>query len=201
MIKNIDALTDKIYQEGIEKAQREASEILHQAKTEAENIIKSARKQAEEIRIKAEKNAVELRQKSLTDIQLAGKKSILSFKQEIKHLLKSRILDEKIRDSFSDLEFLKNLILEVVRNSSANIDKIVLPLKLKNKAYDAFINSLGKELPQISLDFDKRIEGGFQISEAKTGYMITFTDKDFASFFSPILNEVTESILFNPKNE
>jgi V/A-type H+-transporting ATPase subunit E len=45
----LDILTKKIYEEGIEKAQHDANDILEKAKKDAENIIKEAEAKANSI--------------------------------------------------------------------------------------------------------------------------------------------------------
>ena len=49
----LELLTKKIYEEGIEKAQNDAQNILDKAQQEAENIVKEAEEKAKEtIRLK-----------------------------------------------------------------------------------------------------------------------------------------------------
>ena len=201
MAMNIDTLTDKIYQEGIEKAEAEAAEIIDNAKKEALKIRDQAKARSEEIIHEANEKSAELMQNTLTDIRLAGNKSILALKQEIKRMIKTEILDKNISKAFSDPDFLKEILLEVIKQQAGKIDTVVLSQKMKEKLSPSFLNSLGKSLKNIKVDFNKRIEGGFQIMEDKSGYMVTFTDKDFVAFFSPFLNETTEKALFKVENE
>ena len=45
----LDILTKKIYEEGIEKAQHDANDILEKAKKDADNIIKEAEAKANQL--------------------------------------------------------------------------------------------------------------------------------------------------------
>ena len=49
MEKNLDLLTRKIYEEGIEKANVEVEKIIDEARQKAESIVHKAKKEAEKI--------------------------------------------------------------------------------------------------------------------------------------------------------
>ena len=53
-MNNIETLTQKIYQEGVEKANQEAEEVKQKAKEEASQIVENAKKEAADIKKSAE---------------------------------------------------------------------------------------------------------------------------------------------------
>ncbi|MCD4698471.1 MAG: hypothetical protein K8S16_19770, partial [Bacteroidales bacterium] len=61
MTKKILELTEKIYNEGVEKAKKEAEVIIANAKKEADNIINSAKNKEKNIAEQAQKQADELK--------------------------------------------------------------------------------------------------------------------------------------------
>mgnify|MGYP000492404438 CR=1 FL=1 len=197
MVMNIDTLTEKIYKEGIEQAESEARMILEKAQEDAKKIIEEAKENAVKVLEHAEREAKELKQNTLTDIRLAGNKATSSLKQEIKTLVKAKVFDEQIKETFLERDFVKELMLLVGKGNADNIDKIILPESFKRDFESFYQSSVSNVLPEIKVDFDKKLSNGFRFEASDSGYLITFTDEDFIEFFSPFLNAQTRRILFN----
>ena len=70
----LDILTKKIYEEGIEKAQNDANNILDKAQRSAESIIKEAENKANAIIEKANNDSANLRQRTETEIGMRSAK-------------------------------------------------------------------------------------------------------------------------------
>lgn len=196
-VSNIDLLTEKIYQEGLEKAKKEEKRIINEAKEEAEQIIENAKQKAEEIINEANKNAETTSRNTLSEIKLAGEQAIVKLKQKIRELLQENVLAKPLKQVFDDHQFLKDLILTIAQHSE-NPDQagLILPEKLKTQMNDALENSIKKEADGLTIRFDNKLKGGFQIHYKDKGYIITFTDDDFTEFFKPFLNKKTAEILF-----
>jgi V/A-type H+/Na+-transporting ATPase subunit E len=194
---NLDALTEKIYREGIEKANKESDELLENAKKESEKIIREAREKADKIIHDANKETEEIKKNAISDIRLAGDKAIITLRQEIRKMIGARVIDEPFKKLFSDTEFLKKLILAVVEKSDLKTDaEIRLPEKMREDMEKALEGDLRKQLNGLEITFDTRLSGGFQIHKKDEEYLITFTDADFAEFFKPFLNKKTGELLF-----
>ncbi|HBH23318.1 MAG TPA: hypothetical protein DDY13_07830 [Cytophagales bacterium] len=196
MIQNLDALAEKIYQEGVEKAENKAVEITEDAEKKAEEIVQKAKQDAKAIKEKAEKEADAVHQNALADIKLAGQQALSSLKQEIKKAISAQVLEAPVKKAFDDPEFVKKLILEVSQKMSENNDiKVVLP----EGTDSAFKSSLSQKLPKTSLTFDGRLKSGFRIELTKEGYALSFSEGDFVEFLKPFVNKKTEELLFNNK--
>lgn len=198
MQNKLDQLTQKIYQEGIDKAEEEAAKIRANARREADDILEKARQDADEIRKKAEQDAQQTRRNTESDLKLAGQQAISSLKQRIKELLIARVLDEPASQLMSDQSFLKELILEITRNWE-EIPSIELQLseKMKSKMDQAFENSLRQDMEGLEITYNKRLSQGFRIRPKEGAYQITFTDEDLKEFFRPYLNQKTDQIIFS----
>ena len=198
MEKNIDLLTRKIYEEGIEKANIEVEKIIDEARQKAESIVSKAKKEAEKIIAGAHEDAEALKRNSLSEIRLGGQQAISSLKQTIQNLLSAKILNVSISETFQDADFLKKLILEIVKEwkSDAGIN-VSLPSGLQQKLNKAFEQSLAKEIKNLKITFDNKLKGGFKISQSNDTYQIVFSDEDFVEFFKPYLREKSREILFN----
>lgn len=61
--KKLDSLLERVYQDGVEKSNKKAEEIISNAKSEADKILKDAEAKSEEIIKEAERKAEELKKK------------------------------------------------------------------------------------------------------------------------------------------
>ena len=73
MENKLQQLTQKLYDEGLEKGRAEAERLVSEAKSEAAKIIADAKAEAEAIVKAAEAKAEDTAKNSMTEIALAGK--------------------------------------------------------------------------------------------------------------------------------
>lgn len=202
MTKKILELTEKIYNEGIEKARAEAEVIIANAKKEADNIISSAKNKEKDIANNAQKKADEIKMKSDTEIRLAARQFISNLKRQITKLITINQVEVPVKEAFKDEEFVKTIILTIIKNwnpqkpEELNI-KLLLPAKDEKKLTDYF-NNKAKELLTAGLEIslDQNIQSGFKIEPKDSGYYISFTDKDFDNYFKNYLKDKTKEMLF-----
>ena len=114
MQSKIQELTDKLYNEGIEKANEEAGKIVKDAKTKAEEIKKIAEQEAEEIIAKAKKESEDLKKNSKAELDLAYKQSIRELKKQISELISLGVIREPIKKSLDDTQFIKEIITDLI---------------------------------------------------------------------------------------
>ena len=74
MENKLQQLTQKLYDEGLEKGRAEADKLVADAKAEARKIVAEARAEAEEIVKKAEAKAEDVSKNTMTEISLAGRR-------------------------------------------------------------------------------------------------------------------------------
>ena len=87
MENKLQQLTQKLYDEGLEKGRAEADKLVADAKAEARKIVAEARAEAEEIVKKAEAKAEDVSKNTMTEISLAGKQAVGRIKSEIASLI------------------------------------------------------------------------------------------------------------------
>ncbi len=196
---NLEALTDKIYSEAIEKAEEDAGEIIKNAQAKSEQIIKDAREEAQHNIInKATKDALLLKTSTESELQLKGKQLISDLKREISNLISNKILDQNIKDTFLDTAFFKKIILEVVQHwSKEDVIELHLPENTRDKIDKQFQQEIGASVKDLTITYDDRMKGGFRIAKTDDSYQISFTDEDFISFFQTYLNKKTKQLLFD----
>lgn len=199
--KTLDSLIDRVYQDGLQKVNNEAEKIVSAAKSEAEKIVKEAEAKSEEIIKEAERKAEELKKNTITDVRMAGEQSISVVKQRIKDLVSSSVLEDGFKGAFADTNFLKDLILEVVKKddiSSSNSDvSIYFAESKRSEINSAFENSIKSVIKNATINFDKKLSNGFKIVPSGSNYQLQFTDEDFVEFFKDYIKAKTEEVIFN----
>ena len=199
--KKLDSLLERIYQDGVEKSNKKADEIISNAKSEAERIVKEAEAKSEEIIKEAERKSEELKKNTITDVRMAGEQSISALKQRVKELVTAKVLEDGLKGAFADANFLKDLILEVVKKwdiSSGDSDVTVyFPESKKGDIDSAFEKSIKSAIKNATINFDKKLSNGFKIVPEGGNYQLQFTDEDFVAFFSDYIKAKTEEVIFN----
>lgn len=199
--KKLDSLLERIYQDGVEKSNKKADEIISNAKSEAERIVKEAEAKSEEIIKEAERKSEELKKNTITDVRMAGEQSISALKQRVKELVTAKVLEDGLKGAFADANFLKDLILEVVKKwdiSSGDSDVTVyFPESKKGDIDSAFEKSIKSAIRNATINFDKKLSNGFKIVPEGGNYQLQFTDEDFVAFFSDYIKAKTEEVIFN----
>lgn len=207
MQKKLQELTEKIYREGVEKANQEAEQIISDAKKQAEELLAKAEKEAANKTEKAKKEAEDIQKNALNELQLAARQAISDVKQQIVSLIQAKTIEPETKKAFKDEGFTRDIIQTIVKNwdpnSGDNVDLQVLLPESKQKAFeDYFKTNAGNVLNKgLEVDFSNRIKGGFKIGPKEGGYLISFSDEDFDNFFKTYLRPRLINLLFDPKEE
>ena len=200
MNNRLQELTDKLYNEGLSKGKAEGEALLAQAKEKAAAIVEEARKEAEAIVGKARKDAEELSAKVSNDIRMASSQSMQATRMDIENLVVSKMVDTDVKKAMSSADFLKEVIIAVARNFSAQESSdisLVLPEALKGELEPFVKNELGKILVKgVEASFSKKIAGGFRIAPKDGGYFISMTDETMKELIGEYLRPATRKILF-----
>ena len=83
----IEELTDKLYREGIEKANTEAESVLDGARKQADALLAEAKKQSESIIKSAHDEAEKQKARSRSELPLAANQAVATLKSRIIELL------------------------------------------------------------------------------------------------------------------
>lgn len=202
MTNRIDEITQKIYNEGIVKAQEDARQILQDAKTRADEILSKAKSNSKEFVLQAQKQSDEIKRTTEAELKLAAKQFTSKLKQDITNIITTSQIKEPVRKGFEDISFIQNMILTLLSNWSQNRSddmslNVLLP-KDQEKELSTFFDSRAKEIMDQGVDFsfDPKLDGGFKIEPKDGSYIISFTEKDFENYFMKYLKERTKNLLF-----
>lgn len=202
MNTKLQELTDKIYQEGIAKGNEEAEKIVADAKKEADDIVQKAKKEAEQIKADAQKKAKETEESTHSELKLSAKQTLNSLKQDITNLITSNIVEESVKNSVNDNDFLKKIIEVTVQNwtkRKGNSDLTVLLNQEQEKELMDYFKRRAKFLMDSGVEFKagKNIKAGFQVGPKDGSYKVSFTDEDFINYFKEYLRPRLIELLFD----
>ena len=196
----LQQLTDKLYQEGLEKGRNEAETLIAQAKAEAEKIVAEAEAKAKQIISDAEHKAEDVEKNAMTEIALAGKQAVAKIKSEIETLIVAKATTEGVKSANLDAAFIKDMLLAIAKNwnNGQKAELAVLLPEAKKaelaKSFEAAAKALLSE--GIEVGFSADVKSGFKVGEKNGGYYISFSDESFEALLSGYLREKVATLIF-----
>ncbi|MBS3775149.1 MAG: V-type ATP synthase subunit E family protein [Bacteroidales bacterium] len=207
MESKLQELTNKLYNEGVEKANEEANKIVEDAKKEADKIKNEAQKEADEIISNARKESEDLKKNAKSEIELAAKQTLREVQKQITGMITMGVIKEPVKESMNDTEFIKELIETLIKNWSspsgeqANL-AVTIPENKKKELQDYLEKQAAQQLNAgIQVEISDRMRGGFSIGPADGSYKISFSEEDFENFFKSYLRPRTVEMLFSEKGK
>lgn len=196
MENKIQELTDKIYKEGVDKANAEAQQIIGKAQDEAKSIIDKAQKEASNILANGKKESDELLQNTKSELKLFSGQAVSALKTEIANLLTNEAVSESVKNATHDKNFLNEFILKMSQEWSKE-QNIVISTK-NAESLTAYFAANAKNLLDKGVEIKEvnGIDSLFSISPADGSYKINFGDEEFINYFTAFLRPKLVSMLF-----
>ena len=202
MENKLQQLTQKLYDEGLEKGRAEADKLVADAKAEAQKIVAEARAEAEDIVKKAQVKAEDVEKNTMTEIALAGKQAVSKIKQEIASLIIAKATAGGVKEAVVDPAFIKEMLVAVAKNwNGADSGKVelqaLLPEDERKKLDEAFGKSAQELLAAgIEVGWSKEVKSGFKVGAKEGGYYISFADADIEALLGEYLRDKVYRLLF-----
>ena len=194
MENKIQELTEKIFNEGVEKGRVEAERIVSDAKAEAAAIIKRAEAEAEEIAAKARKAAAELDANTRSELKLYGAQAIGALKSEVATIVTDTIVKENLDGAIKE-GLLKEVILKIAEKWNSEEQLVISTAEAEE--LKAFFAAKAKALLDKGVEI-KEVNGvkGFTVSPADGSYKVSFGAAEFESFLKSCLRPQIVELLF-----
>ena len=197
----LQELTQKLYNDGLEKGRSEADRLVAEAKEQAAKILADARSEAEAIAKAAELRAEDVAKNAMTEITLAGRQAVSKIKTEIAEAVIMKSTGEAVKAATMDAVFVKDLLLAVAQNWNANTVDVSLKALLpeeKRVELDAAMQKSAAELLKagVEVGYSKEVKAGFKLGEKDGGYYISFTDESFDALLKEYLREKVSNMLY-----
>ncbi len=196
----LQELTDKLYQEGLEKGRAEADSLVSQARSQADKIVADARAEAEKIMEQARHKAEDTEKNAMTEIALAGRQAKAKIKAEIENLIVAKSTAAGVKSANLDAAFIKEMLLAVAKNwnNGAKVELSALLPESQRASLDKAIAESAKALlaEGIEVGYSAEVKSGFKVGEKNGGYYISFSDESFEALLGSYLREKVSDLLF-----
>lgn len=186
---HLDALVDKLYAEGIEKANTEAEKIVTKAREEAAEILKKANEQGAKIIEDGKSQAESFQTNAVGSVKQASRDVLLELENSIRELF-AKSFKTQAAASLNDPEFLKKLIADLVKAWAGGKDVSVMVNeamveKIMATAKDGVIKELGDG---IEIKAGRNITNGFRIRREGEAVAFDFTDESVVEILKAQIN-------------
>lgn len=202
MENKLQQLTQKLYDEGLEKGRAEADRLVAEARSKADKIVSDAKAEAGEIVRKAQAKAEDVEKNTLTEIALAGKQAVARIKSEIASLIVAKAAGTGVREAALDPAFIKEMLLAVAKNwNGADAGKVELKALLPESERAKLDAAFGKSAQEllaagIEVGYSKEVKTGFKVGAKEGGYYLSFADADMEALLGEYLREKVSRMLF-----
>lgn len=196
MDTKIQELTEKIYQEGVEKGNEEAARIIAEAEARKKVLIEEAEAKAKEIVASAEKQANELKKNTEAELKLFAAQSVEALKSEVTNLITGKVVSENVKAVAADPAFMQKVILELVKSWPSQENLVIQSANAE--ALKKYFLSNAKDLLNKGVTIEQ-VSGkktSFSIMPADGSYKVSFGEDEFVEFFKEFLRPQLVEALF-----
>lgn len=196
MNTKLQELTDKIYQEGVERGSVEAKVIVDKAQAEAEVIVANAKAEAAKILQDAESKSKEITKNTQSELKLFAQQSLNALKTEITDLIGGAVVSESVKAATVDKAFMQKVILTLVQEWSKN-QNVIVEAKDAKALTDYFVANAKDVLNKgVKITEANGVKADFTIQPEKDGFKITFGEEEFVAYFKEFLRPKLVEMLF-----
>ena len=197
----LQELTQKLYNDGLEKGRSEAERLLAEAKAEAAKIVAEAKAEAEAIAKAAEAKAEDIAKNAMTEITLAGRQALSKIKAELTEAIIMKSTGEAVKAATMDAAFVKEMLIEVARNwtgAASQVELNALLPEARKTEFAAAFEASAKELlaAGIEVGYSNDVKNGFKVGAKNGGYYISFSDESFDALLKEYLREKVSQLLY-----
>jgi len=199
MDQKLEALTRKLYDEGVQRAEAEAQRILAKANQDAEAVRLQAERQAVDILAKARDESMALQRRTRSELHMMTTQAREQLRQEMESLLAARVIDAPLKEALRDGDLVRDMILAIASHLKPGPNdtlSLALPEEMVNdwgpKIRVRIAEVLGSEPVIHPLP---GLKGGFQIGREGKHYRISFTEEDFQTYLRQFLSREFQDLI------
>lgn len=197
----LQELTQKLYNDGLEKGRSEAERLVAEAKEAAAKIIAEAEAEAAAIAKAAQDRAEDVAKNAMTEITLAGRQALSKIKSELTEAVIMKSTGAAVKSAVMDVAFVKDILLAVANNWNAqtvDVSLVALLPEDKRAELDAVMQQSAEQLAKagVEVGYSKDVKNGFKLGEKNGGYYISFTDESFDALLKEYLRDKVSNMLF-----
>ncbi len=198
MENTLERMVDRIYQEGISKAEERAQQIVSAAEKRAEEIIGKAHSEADEILRRARAEADKLLKSAQSDLRLLGSRGLSQLKSDIGRLITASAVAKPVNAAVSDVTFISDIVTQLIKTGASGSFSLVVPESLREQITARLAERLTGGLNGLEI-ISGTARSGFKIVEKNGGYELDFSEAALMEFLEPYLKPAVAA-LFQEKN-
>lgn len=191
----VEALIEKLKDEGVAAGQEKAVQITVEAQQRADWIVQEAEREAQSILARAREESELIKRAGQDQIRLALRDALMSLRAQLSHLF-SNDLRSGIGDELAKEELLRQLIIELagqVRKEAGLDDHPVMSIQIgsgeaaSGRQDEELLYSLTKTITTdllragVRIDVGENLDCGLTIQLNNGDLMIDFTDETVAA--------------------
>jgi len=194
----VEALLERLKNEGVNAGQEKAESIVTNAQKRAEWIIETAELEAKEILDQARKEQADLKSAGIDALQLAARDAFLklrdtllgSFSDEVMRVVGEQMADESLTEQLilalagsvreqAGIDKSKNIVISLPENIVGVEELRQNPEELKQGNLSHYTASIAANLLRagVSFEVDGNIKGGLSVRLVDEAMVIDFTDE------------------------
>ena len=198
MNDKIQALAEKIYKDGVEKATEKADQIIASAQAKREEIIAQAQKEAGEIIAQANSEAEKEKERTGSEIRMSAISAKEALETEITNLLTDQSVTAGIEESIATPEALYNIIVKMSEQMiKEKGNEVTISTADAKQLTDYFSNKAGHLLEQgVKIESVQGTPETFDIAPKSGGYKLSVSKGAFINYFKEFLRPTLRELLF-----
>jgi len=194
--EKLQELIETLKQQGVQKGEETASQIIESSRKQADDIIRKAESEAKAIVSYANMESDQVLKRLKSSMEMAASQFVGNLKRVVEENFLSIPLKAKLTEDLSNPDYLKELITEFVKSYAADPShseiKLLLPAntqeELKNFAIELMGSYYKGDGDKLSLVLESQgIKFGFQVDRKDGNVRFDFTDDAFLSLFKEFL--------------
>lgn len=202
MDNKIQELAQKIYHDGVEKANAEALSIVEKAEAKRDEVLAAAHEEAERILSSAKAEAKATKEQTESDLKNVITNASDALQSAITDMVNSKAINKGVDAAFSNPESLYSIIVEMSKQMfTSDANGIIISTSDAQKLEEYF----RKEAKDI---FDQGVKirevagksAGFDVSPEGADYKVTISKEAFAEYFKSFMRPRMKTILFGDNN-
>lgn len=201
MDNKIQQLAEKIYKDGVEKANGQADQILSSAKAERDEIVESAKKEADSLIANAQAEVKAMKERAETEIKTSITNAREALKSEITNLLTNQSVVKGVEEAFNNPEVLQRVVLKMAETMIADGGNGVTISTEDAERLQSFFQANAASILEkgVTIDRVNGLKRAFEIAPKEGGYKINISPESFVEYFKDFLRPRMRELLYGDK--
>lgn len=203
MDNKIQELAEKIYKDGVAKADAEAGQIVANAERSSKAMVEKAEEKANSIIANATEESEQIKRQAVNEVKNMVNGAEESLLLKITDLINSKAVKAAIDETFAKPESLYQVVLEMAKQTLNDSTKGVEISTSEADALESYIRSKAKEVLDNGVTI-KEVAGkaaNFDISPEGADYKINVSKEAFTKYFIEFMRPRMREILFSEEEK